>query len=238
MTVEYGSREIGQKYDEASRQYARMETVQEALGIRRLRSKLLRRASGEVLEVACGTGTNFPHYPDGCRITAVDLSRGMLEIARERADELRLDVDLGIMDAEALDFPDRRFDTVVSSLTLCTFPDPIAALREMGRICRQDGRILLLEHGRSSWEWLGRFQDRNAHSHARHLGCHWNREPLDLLRQAGLRTVTAERTFFGVFHRIEAKPPAEDTTSKQRDERCDDVACGHSRASVDALIRK
>ncbi|MBI3583112.1 MAG: class I SAM-dependent methyltransferase [Nitrospinae bacterium] len=107
------------------------------------------------------------------------------------------------MDAESLAFPDRSFDTVVSSLTLCTFSDPLAALNEMARVCRKDGRILLLEHGRSSHEWLGRWQDRKAKGHAEILGCHWNREPLNLIQQVGLKVYSIRRIFFGIFHLIE-----------------------------------
>jgi ubiquinone/menaquinone biosynthesis C-methylase UbiE len=110
------------------------------------------------------------------------------------------------MDAESLAFPDHTFDTVVSSLTVCTFADPVAALREMARVCRADGRILLLEHGRSDREWLGRWQDRRADRHAKALGCRWNREALELIRQAGLAVIAARRVFFGIFHVVEAKP--------------------------------
>jgi hypothetical protein len=79
----------------------------------------------------------------------------------------------------------------------------------MGRVCRPDGHILLLEHGRSSMTWVGRVQDRYAERHARRLGCHWNCEPLDLVRQAGLRVVRCQRHFFGIYHVIEAAPAAE-----------------------------
>ena len=108
--------------------------------------------------------------------------------------------------AEALDFPDRSFDTVVSSLSLCTFPDPVAAVREMARVCQPGGRILLLEHGRSDHEWLGRWMDRRADRHAKRVGCCWNRHPLDIVQQAGLTLVNAKRSFLGIMHQIEARP--------------------------------
>ena len=111
-----------------------------------------------------------------------------------------------MMDAESLAFPSHTFDTVVSALTVCTFANPVAALREMARVCRADGRLLLLEHGRSDREWLGRWQDRRADRHAKTLGCRWNREPLELVRQAGLGVIAARRVFFGIFHVLEVKP--------------------------------
>lgn len=198
--------QIRQRYDKFAPWYDVVEGIPEVLGLRRLRQRLLQRTSGTVLEIAVGTGKNLHYYPTICQITAVDFSPAMLQRARKRADRLRLTIRFLVMDGEALAFRDQRFGTVVSSLTLCTFPDPAAALQEMVRVCRADGRILLLEHGRSSREWLGRWQDRRADRHAKALGCRWNREPLDLVRQAGLKPVTAERVFLGVFHLIEALP--------------------------------
>ncbi len=198
--------EIRQKYEKLARWYDLMEAISEVLGVRRLRRELLQRASGKVLEVAAGTGKNFRYYPRSCRVTAVDFSPAMLEIARRRVAELGLDIACRIMDAEALDVPDRSFDTVVSTLSVCTFPDPLAALREMARVCRLEGRILRLEHGRSNRDWLSRWQDRRADRHARTLGCRWNREPLDLVRQAGLKVIAPRQTFLGIFHTIEAMP--------------------------------
>ncbi len=204
--MELTSQEIRRKYAKFAPWYDWMEGIPEFLGVHRFRRELLQRVSGNVLEIAVGTGKNLRYYPSGCRIVAVDLSLEMLGVARKRAAGLKLNIPFSVMDAEALAFPDRSFDTVVSSLTLCTFPDPVAALREMTRVCRADGRILLLEHGRSDREWLGRWQDRRADRHAKPLGCHWNRQPLDLAAQAGLKLTAARRTFFGIFHILEVMP--------------------------------
>ena len=198
--------EIRQKYEKFARWYDLMEGVPEVLGVRRLRHRLLQRASGKVLEIAVGTGRNLRYYPKTCKITAVEFSEAMLEVARNKAARLGLTIPVLVMDGEALAFTDQCFDTVVSSLSLCTFPDPTTALREMARVCRADGRILLLEHGRSDREWLGRWQDRRADRHAKALGCRWNREPLDLVRRAGLKLVTTQRLFFGIMHLLEAMP--------------------------------
>jgi ubiquinone/menaquinone biosynthesis C-methylase UbiE len=84
----------------------------------------------------------------------------------------------------------------------------VAALKEMARVCRPKGKVLLLEHGRIDREWLGRWQDHHADQFAKPLGCHWNREPLELAKDARLKVVSARRNFFGIFHRIEAKPEA------------------------------
>jgi len=198
--------EISDKYDRFARWYDIVEGVPDLFGIRKLRQRVLRQASGRVLEVAVGTGKNLRYYPRGCRIIAMDLSREMLTIAQKRPSRLQMNVSFLLTDAEGLPFSAKTFDTVVSSLSTCTFPDPVAALAEMARVCRADGKILLLEHGRSDREWLSRWQDRHADQFAKPLGCHWNREPLELAKDAHLKVIGARRNFFGVFHRIEAKP--------------------------------
>ena len=200
------AKEISEKYNGFARWYDIVEGVPDLLGVRKLRRRLLSRATGKVLEIAAGTGKNFVHYPAGCQITAVDLSRGMLAVARQRADKLSLTIRFALMDAQTLVFPDECFDTVVSSLIEFTFPDPVIALNEMARVCRRHGRILLLEHGRSDREWLGRWQDRHVDKFAKALGCHWNREPAKMVRETGLSDVSALRTFFGIFHVIEIRP--------------------------------
>src|SRR5918997_5793470 len=91
------------------------------------------RAFGEVLEVAVGTGRNFTFYPQGVRLSAIDLSPAMLEIARKRAEVLGLDADLKEGDAQQLPFADASFDTVVCTLSLCTIPDDRRAIAEMKR---------------------------------------------------------------------------------------------------------
>lgn len=206
MAVDLTSREISEKYNRFAPWYDWVEGVPDLLGVRRLRRQVLRRAAGRVLEVAVGTGKNLTYYPPGCRIIALDLSKEMLSIARKRAATLPFPVFFLVADAEALPFADKSFDTVVSSLSTCTFPNPVAALEEMARVCRTNGKILLLEHGRSDREWIGQWQDRHAEQFAKPLGCHWNRETLDLVREAGLKTNEARRVFFGVFHQLEARP--------------------------------
>jgi len=206
MPVQLTSQEISQKYTRFARWYDLAVGLPDVLGVKKLRRRSVKGAFGHVLEIAVGTGKNLPFYSVNCRISAVDVTPAMLMIARKRAETLGAKISFAVMDGLGLGFPDGIFDTVVSSLTLCTFPDPLAALSEMNRVCRPHGRILLVEHGRSDRPWLARWQDRNADRHVRQLGCHWNREPLELVREAGLTPLAAHRCFLGVFHEIEIKP--------------------------------
>lgn len=206
MSVHLTAREISRGYDRFAPWYDLVEGIPDFLGVRTLRRQLMGRGSGAIIEVAAGTGKNLPYYPAGSKVTAVDISREMLKLARQRAAQLSIEVTFLLADATALPFPDNSFDTVVTSLSTCTFPEPVAALKEIRRVCRPAGRVLLLEHGRSDRERIGRWQDRHADKFAKPLGCHWDRKPLELTRAAGLKIIEAKRSFFGVFHLIEAEP--------------------------------
>src|SRR4051794_4085527 len=98
------------------------------------REWLTAHARGRVLEVAVGTGRNLPFYPVDVSVTGIELSPAMLAIARQRAADLGIDVDLCTGDAQALPFGDKAFDTVVCALALCTIPDASAAIGEMWRV--------------------------------------------------------------------------------------------------------
>jgi len=191
--------DLQKKWDRASPWYDLGTAALEAVVFRRLRSHLLKAAAGRVLDVAAGSGLNLVHYPRHLDVTAVDLSLGMIRRARNRGA-----FKIAVMDAEHLAFQDGSFDTVVSTLATCTFPNPVEALREMRRVCRPGGTVLLLEHGRSNRAVLAAWQDRHAHRWAAHLGCWWNREPLNNLRKAGLQPRTATRECFGMVHVIQA----------------------------------
>jgi ubiquinone/menaquinone biosynthesis C-methylase UbiE len=107
------------------------------------------QAAGDVLEIGMGTGLNLPYYGDDVRLTGIGFSPTMLELARERAKGLGREPDVRLGDAQALDFSDESFDTVVCTLALCTIPDDRRAVAEARRVLRPGGRLLLLEHVRS-----------------------------------------------------------------------------------------
>lgn len=195
-------------YDELANGYEkRIWCDQYILGVTRQRKELFSKAHGKILDVACGTGLNFPFFPAASEITAVDLSPCMLEAARQKAAALNLNIQTQVMNAEKLEYEDGIFDTVVSTLSTCTFPDPMQALHEMKRVCRTGGSILLLEHGHSSLPWLANFQDRNVLQHyQQNAGCRWNQDPLELVQSAGIKVLKSKRTVLGIFYSIEATP--------------------------------
>ena len=196
------------EYDSIANQYERRVWFGQVIfGVARQRKELMSKARGNILDVACGTGLNFPMFPATSEITAIDLSPRMLEIAGQKANALNLNVQGIVMDAQKLEFPNESFDTVTSSLSTCTFPDPIQTLREIRRVCRTGGLILLLEHGHSSVPWLANYQDRNVLKHyQQNAGCRWNQDPLDLFSAAGLKVLNSKRFSLGMFYSIVATP--------------------------------
>jgi ubiquinone/menaquinone biosynthesis C-methylase UbiE len=166
------------------------------------------RATGDVLEVSIGTGRNLPLYGHGVRLTGIDVSAAMLEFARRRAAELGIAADLRVGDAQALDLPDSSYDTVVCTLALCSIPDPRAAVREMKRVLRPGGRVLLLEHVRSP-RLVVRTIQRALEPIAVWLeGDHLVREPLDLLRAETFEIEEVERWKLGIVERTAARKPS------------------------------
>lgn len=154
---------------------------------------------GKVLDVACGTGTNFQYVPEAAELVGIDISPDMLANADAKLEELGRDGTLREMDAQNLDFADDSFDAVISALSTCTFPDPVAALKEMDRVCKPDGTIRLVEHGQSDGGPFARFQEWRADAHYKQMGCRWTQEPREIVDVANL---TVEETSTGLFGTI------------------------------------
>jgi ubiquinone/menaquinone biosynthesis C-methylase UbiE len=163
------------------------------------------RARGDVLELAAGTGRNFAHYPADVRLTAIELSPAMLELARGRARDDGREVDLRIGDAQALPFPDASFDTVTCTLALCTIPDDRAAVAEARRVLRPGGRLLLLEHVRSPRRTISVVQRLLDPLAVRFKADHLAREPLEHLTAEGFSIDELERSKLGIVERVEAR---------------------------------
>jgi ubiquinone/menaquinone biosynthesis C-methylase UbiE len=200
---------IREKYDDFARWYDWTEgLVDMLLGIVSRRNQLVRRAEGPVLEVGIGTGRTLPVYRSGGPVVGLELSGEMLALARRRAarsgNAVRFHPLRG--DMQQLPFPDEAFQTVLSSQTLCTVPDPVGALTEMKRVCRPGGRILLIEHGLSGRPWLDRLLHRYMEHSLKRFACHPARDHLEEVRAAGLAPVTVERSHLGILVRIEARP--------------------------------
>ncbi len=167
------------------------------------------RASGEVLEIGVGTGLNLPLYGPDVRLTGVDLSSAMLAQARRRADELGRDVGLREADAQALEFPGDRFDTVLFSLCLCSIPDDRRAVAEGVRVLKPGGRMLLLEHVRSLSPVVRAGQRLVEPLFLRFQADHLTREPLEHVRAEGMDVEEVHRWAWGIMERVSARKPGQ-----------------------------
>jgi len=144
------------------------------------------KRNDHVLEVGIGTGLNLPLYPTHCHITGIDLSEEMLEKAQDKIIELGLNsVTLKVMDATVMDFGDSEFDSAVATYTISAVPDPVGVLREMRRVVKPGGSIVLLNHFRSDRRVVGRLEDLVSPVCTR-LGWKSNLHFEPLLKQVGL----------------------------------------------------
>jgi ubiquinone/menaquinone biosynthesis C-methylase UbiE len=156
--------------------------------LRRPRDRALAPARGRILEIGFGTGRNLTHYPPHVRrIEAIDPDLDLDRLSLPRIAHASIEVDFHHLDAEHLPFEDGRFDTVVSTFTLCSIPDVVHALAEVRRVLRPGGQFLFLEHGRAPDHGVARWQDRlNAAWMPLAGGCHLNRPVRELVTGAGL----------------------------------------------------
>ncbi|BCB80936.1 class I SAM-dependent methyltransferase [Phytohabitans flavus] len=171
------------------------------------RQWVCRQATGDVLEVAIGTGLNLPHYPADVRLTGVEFSPGMLTLARRRAADLGRAVDLREGNAQALDLPDGAYDTVVCTFGLCAIPDDRKALAEMDRVLRPGGLLLLADHvAAGPWpvraaQWL---VERVSVPLAEE---HWLRRPIRHVEAMGFTVERHDRFRMGIVERLAARKP-------------------------------
>lgn len=167
------------------------------------------QARGRVLELAIGTARNLPFYPEDITVTGIELSAEMLAIGRRRSQQLGRPADLRLGDAQALEFRDDSFDTVVCTLGLCTIPDARRAVSEARRVLRPGGRILLLEHVRSSSAPIRMLQRLLEPLSVRFAADHLTREPLEYLQPEGFEIERVERSKWGIVERLTARKPGD-----------------------------
>ena len=198
---------VRRQYDRAAGRYDDFIGFAERMFFDGGREWVCCRAHGEVLEIAAGTGRNLPFYSEGVRITAVELSPAMLEIARDRAETLGREADLRVGDAQDLPFRDARFDAVVCTLGLCTIPDHRRAVHEATRVLKPGGHLLLLEHVRSPLLPVRALQKLLNPITVLTESDHLLREHLSHVREAGLVVEDLERSKWGIVEKLNARKP-------------------------------
>lgn len=165
------------------------------------------RASGRTLLVAVGTGLDFQYLSDGLQVVGVDISENMLGKAREKLVSGVLNVKLVRADIQNLSFPANTFDTVLTSCTFCSVPDPIAGLKELFRVMKPGGGLLMFEHVRSNIAWMGPMMDLLTRLSSR-FGPDLNRRTGDNIRRSGFRLTREVNVYLDMVKLFEAIKPA------------------------------
>lgn len=177
--------EIKTRYNRIAPYYDYLESLSEHI-FKNWRQKLLAKAEGKIIEIGVGTGKNFPYYPENADVTGIDIADKMLPFAEKRAAKLGLAVKLMEGDVQSLSFPDNSFDTAVATFVFCSVPDPVLGLKELKRIVKPDGQILLLEHVRIDRPVIGFLMDMLNPVFVNLLGPNINRRTVENVKKAGL----------------------------------------------------
>jgi ubiquinone/menaquinone biosynthesis C-methylase UbiE len=165
--------------------------------------RLFAKMRGATLMVAAGTGNDFKFFPPNMDVVAIDISPKMLERAATKAGAYRGSIELRQMDVCNLEFPDAAFDTVATAFTFCSVPKPVAGLRELRRVLKPDGQLIMLEHVRSAIGPLGLLMDIMTPLTSR-FGPSLNRDTVGNVQKAGFRLCRVENVYLDVVKIIEA----------------------------------
>jgi len=166
-----------------------------------------RMGAGDILFLAAGTGLDFPFFPVGKRITAIDISGEMLKRAAARAAAYDGTIQLLQMDVHEMAFPDEHFDQVFTSCTFCSVPDPVAGLTALRRVLRPGGELHMFEHTGSRYFPFNLMMNLMTPL-SRRFGPEMNRKTVDNVRAAGFVLDRVEHIYLDVVKAISAHKPA------------------------------
>ncbi|SDJ35265.1 class I SAM-dependent methyltransferase [Salimicrobium halophilum] len=189
---------IKQRYDRISGVFDMMDHMIKD----KWREELVKNVEGTVLEVGVGTGANLPYYPSEAEVTGIDFSGKMLDKARKKAATLDTSITLEEMNAENLDFPDDTFDYVISTCVFCSVPDPVQGLKEIRRVLKPEGKVLMLEHMRSDNRFIGKAMDIMNPVGLHIVGANINRRTMTNIQKAGLRLVDQQFLFSSTMRKL------------------------------------
>ncbi len=199
------SEQIKQRYDRIAPYFDNAEAVLEGLFFKRWRRHLWAKAEGRhILEVGVGTGKNFEFYPAAAHITAIDFSPKMLEQARQKAARRDVNVTLELMDVESLCYADNCFDTVIASFVFCSVPHPHRGLKELHRVCKAGGKVILLEHVLSSHPPLAWLMNTLNPLVVKSVGANINRQTVKSVQGCGFGKVQLDAMSHDMVKWIEA----------------------------------
>ncbi len=188
-------------YDSIARFYDGLTSVIEWF-ISKQRKEILRHSNGVVLEVGAGTGNSFRNYPPANKVIAVDVSEGMLQLAKKKLETCHCKIELLLADAQKLPFRDETFDTIFVSLVFCSVAKPIKGLKELRRVLKKGGLLLMIEHVKSTNRVLGYLMEKLNPSIARFDNI--NRETVKHVKEAGFAVRRERNIAYDVLKAIVA----------------------------------
>jgi len=197
---------VERRYDRIAWVFDWMEFPMETMASEKWRKKLFSYVEGHsILEAGVGTGKNLPYYSPGKSVTGIDISERMLARARKKAKRMDHSFTLLKMDVQALEFPDRSFDSIVSTFVFCSVPDPVKGLEETRRVLKSKGRAYFLEHVRPRG-FRGWIFDLVNPLFVRILGANINRNTVRNIEKSGFKILLEENLFSDIFKFIIAGP--------------------------------
>ena len=183
--------------------YEILEYPLEIIKLRDLRRSIMPRLNGKILEIGAGTGKNLEYYPKNANLTLTDPNYLMLNKAKSKAIKLNINARFFNMSAEKLEFKNNSFDTVISTLVLCSVNYPLLSLKEIKRICKNNGTIVLLEHVRSKNKYIYNIQKLIQPMFTTFFGCHPDRDLLSYIEKANLKPTSIRNVWLnGIFKEI------------------------------------
>jgi methyltransferase OMS1 len=225
--------DLSDRFDREAEGYDEKVDISETLlFLTSKRKKLAAQAKGHVLEVAVGTGRNIAYYntKQCATVTLLDSSGPMLAVAKRKWNDTHKEYFSRVFfkQQSALEpiIPpygaQDGYDTVIQTMGLCSTPEPVKLLQNIEASTNEDGQILLLEHGKSHYDWLNTMLDKTAPAHADEHGCWWNKDIGQIVEESGLDVVNIKRYNFGTTWWVELKPrhglrkkPAETAVDEQ-----------------------
>ncbi|KAF1959729.1 S-adenosyl-L-methionine-dependent methyltransferase [Byssothecium circinans] len=210
--------DLSDRFDKEAEGYdEKVDLAETMLRLNARRKAITKKVRGHVLEVAVGTGRNISHYPTKqcATVTLLDSSAPMLAVAKRKWKDTHPEYFSRVFfkQQSAIDpitppyGAQEGYDTVLQTMGLCSTPEPVKLLHSLEAATKEDGgQILLLEHGKSHYEWLNSFLDKTAPNHALTHGCWWNKDIGKIVEESGLEVVDIKRYNFGTTWWVELKP--------------------------------
>jgi len=197
---------IKKRYDRIAPYFEGLEAVMEGLFFKNWRKRLWEKVDGHhILEIGVGTGKNFDYYPLNTRITAIDFSQEMLKQAAHKKARKNISVELNLMDTQSLSFADNTFDTVIGSFVFCSVPLPLKGLKELYRVCKPGGQVLLLEHVLSSKPVIAKVMNFINPAIVALFGANINRNTVKNVKACGFSSVRVDERSGDIIKLIEAR---------------------------------